>query len=243
MPLPKIDLPTERVLLPSNNKEVLIRPFLVKEEKILLRALTSDDKVDITDATKQIVNNCVVTPGFDVDQTTIYDLEYLLLKLRIVSVGEKLKLKFLPMESSSCDECKKQREVEVDMNEAKVVFPEGHEKKIALTDKIGIVLKDPEAKIMSEFSAAQSSTVLADMLKVIWKCVDYVYDEDTITSAKDVSLEEGVEFLEGLRSEQFKKIDKFFKTLPKLTLSVPIKCSKCEFQDSYVIDRLEDFFG
>lgn len=243
MPLPKIDLPTQKVILPSNNKEVLIRPFLVKEEKILLRALTSDEKVDITDATKQIVNNCVITPGFDVENTTIYDLEYLLLKLRIVSVGEKLKMRFLPIETTTCEECKKHREVEVDMNDAKVVFPEGHEKKITLTEKVGIVLKDPEAKIMGEFVEAQTSAVLADLLKVIWKCVDYVYDEDTITSAKDVTLEEGVEFLENLRSEQFKKIDKFFKTVPKLILNVPIKCSKCEFQDSYVIDRLEDFFG
>ena len=160
-----------------------------------------------------------------------------------MSIGERLKLKFLPVPNTKCDECKKHREIEVDISQATVTFPEGHERKVKLTEKIGLMLKDPEAKIMHEFESARKSNDLSDLLRIIWKCVDYVYDEDTLTSSKDVPLEDGVKFLESLKSVQFKEIEHFFKTLPKLHLKVPIKCTKCDFEDTYVLDKLDDFFA
>ena len=243
MGLPKIDVPTQNINLPSDKKEILIRPFLVKEEKILLTALASQDPVEVVNATRQVVNNCVLTKDFDIDSVPIYDLEYLLLRLRIISVGEKLKLRFLPLENSTCEECKKTREVEVDINEAKVIFPEGHESKIQLTKNVGIVLKDPEARLAQELEAAKTSKDLTDIIKIMWKCVDYVYEDDNITSSKDVSVDEGIKFLESLKANQFRKIESFFKTIPRLHLSVPVKCSKCDYNSSYDLEKLEDFFG
>lgn len=243
MPLPRIDVPTQYITLPSTGKEILIRPFLVKEEKILLTALTSEDTKDIVNATKQIVTNCVLSNDFDVDAVTIYDLEYLIIRLRAISIGEKLSLKFLPLKNTECEECKNSRQVDVDISKVEIIFPEGHEKKIELTDSIGLVLKDPEAKNMSDFEAAKTSKNVDDLLKVIWKSVEYVYDKDVITSPKDVTLEEGLTFLESLKPEQFKKIDTFFQTIPKLHLKVPIKCSSCDYSDEYVLEKLEDFFG
>jgi len=243
MGLPKIDVPTQNINLPSTKKELLIRPFLVKEEKILLTALASEDSVEVVNATRQVVNNCVLTKDFDIDSIAIYDLEFLLLKLRVMSVGEKLKLRFQALENSTCEECKKTRELEVDISQASVIFPEGHEKKVELTNTVGLVLKDPEARIMQELDKAKYSKDITDLLKIIWKCVDFVYEGDNITSSKDVSLDEGVKFLESLKSNQFKKVEQFFNTIPKLHLSVPVKCSKCEYSETYVMEKLEDFFA
>ena len=243
MALPRIDVPTQHLTLPSSGKEIIIRPFLVKEEKILLTALASDDSKEIVNATKQIVTNCVLSGEFDVDLLPIYDLEYLIIKLRSISIGEKLALKFLPLKDTQCDECKKSREVEVDISKVEVLFPEGHEKKIELTDTVGLVLKDPEAKHMGELEAAKTSNSVDDLLKIIWKCVEYVYDKDVITSPKDVTTQEGLAFLESLKSDQFKKIDQFFQTIPRLYLKVPIKCSSCNYSDEYILEKLEDFFG
>lgn len=243
MPLPRIDVPTQHITLPSTGKEIIIRPFLVKEEKILLTALASEEGKEIVNATKQIVTNCVLSNDFDVDVLPIYDLEFLIIKLRAISIGEKLALRFLPLKNTECEECKQSREVEVDISKVEVLFPEGHEKKIELTDTIGLILKDPEAKNMNEFEQAKSSKNVDDLLKIIWKCVEYVYDKDIITSPKDVTAEEGLAFLESLKSEQFKKIDKFFQTVPRLHLKVPIKCSSCDYSDEYILEKLEDFFG
>lgn len=243
MPLPRIDVPTQHITLPSTGKEIIIRPFLVKEEKILLTALASEEGKEIVNATKQIVTNCVLSNDFDVDSLPIYDLEYLIIKLRAISIGEKLSLRFLPLKNAECEECKKSREVEVDISKVEVLFPEGHEKKIQLTDTVGLVLKDPEAKNMNELEVAKTSKNVDDLLKIIWKCVEYVYDKDVITSPKDVTAEEGLAFLESLKSEQFKKIDTFFQTIPRLHLKVPIKCSSCDYSDEYILEKLEDFFG
>jgi hypothetical protein len=221
---------------------MIIRPFLVKEEKILLTALTSGDPTDIIHATKQVVHNCIITQGVDVEKLPVYDLEYLILQLRIMSIGNTIKIQFSPIENTECEECKKGREVEVDISEAKVVFDSAHENRIQLTDEIGIVLKDPSAKIMNVLGATDKKEI-SDMFKIIWSCVDYVYDSQSQTSAKDVSEKEGIEFLESLNTQQFSKIDNFFKTLPKLQLPIEIKCENCGFHDTYTLEKLESFFG
>ena len=242
MGLPKIDIPTQVVTLPSNQKEIIIRPFLVKEEKILLTALTSGETSDIIHATKQVVHNCIITKDIDVEKLPVYDLEYLILQLRIMSIGSTIKVQFSPIQDSECEECKKGREVEVDISEATVVFDKNHENRIQLTEEIGIVLKDPSAKVMNVLGAAEKKEI-GDMFKIIWSCVDYVYDSETQTSAKDVSEKEGIEFLESLNTQQFAKIDNFFKTLPKLQLPIEITCQTCGFHDTYILEKLESFFG
>lgn len=243
MKLPKIDVPTQEVTIPSTKKTVTVRPFLVKEEKVLLTALSSNEQKDIVQATKQVVQNCVLAPDFDVNKISLCDLEYLILQLRIMSIGNTLKLRFSPIEQTECEECKKIRTVEVDLAEASVVFDEKHKHQIQLTNTIGVVLKDPEARMMETFEKAKQSDSVEDLFMAMWSCVEYVYDENTQTAAKDVSVTEGIQFLESLTGEQFKKISEFFETLPKLHLSVKLKCDKCDYEDSYVMERLEDFFG
>lgn len=243
MALPKIDVPSQTITLPSDKRELIVRPFLVKEEKILLTAIQSGDSKDIVHATKQVVTNCVLVSGFDVDKLPMYDLEYLILQLRIMSIGNALALKVAPLENSTCDECKKGRDIEVDLATAEVVFDPAHENKIQLTDKVGLILKDPSAKLMEVFDKTSQSNNADDLFRLIWSCVEVVYDESGTTSAKDVSEKEGIEFLESLNAQQFNKIDVFFKTLPKLTLPVKIKCSKCDYEETQVLEKLETFFG
>lgn len=242
MALPKIDIPTQTVILPSNNQELVVRPFLVKEEKILLTALQSGDSKDIIQATKQVIRNCVVNEDFNVDKLPMYDLEYLILQLRIMSVGNTIKVTVSPKEHTECEECKKTKNLEIDLAEAKVVFNENHKYKIQLTNTVGVTLKDPSAKLMESFDKSTESLQVSDLFKLIWLCVENVYDENTITSSKDVSEKEGIEFLESLNAQQFNKLDNFFKTLPKLTLPIKVKCDVCNHEDTQILEKLESFF-
>lgn len=243
MALPKIDVPTQVITLPSDKRELVVRPFLVKEEKILLTAIQGGESKDIVHATKQVIGNCVLNKDFDVDKLPMYDLEYLILQLRIMSIGNTLELKVSPIENSKCEECKRGRDIEVDLATAEVVFDKNHNNKIELTDKIGLVMRDPNAKLMEIFDRTSQSNSADDLFKLIWTCVESVYDEGAVTSSKDVSEKEGIEFLESLNAQQFNKIDIFFKTLPKLTLPVKIKCTKCDYEDVQILEKLENFFG
>lgn len=243
MTLPKIDVPTYEVTVPSTQKIITIRPFLVKEEKILLTALQSEDVEDVANATKQIVRNCILTPNTDVDKLEIFDFEYLILQLRIHSIGETTKIRFLPIENTKCPECSKHREVEVNLKDAKVENLKETSKKIEITDKIGLSLRYPTTKMLVLLESARNSDDLNLVFKLIWSCVEFVYDETNITNAREVSEAEGVEFLESLNSETFKKIEKFLSDIPKVQQKIHVKCSQCEFEQDYVISGLNDFFA
>lgn len=242
MNLPKIDVATHQTNIPSTNKEITIRPFLVKEQKILLTALTGEDPEDIATATKQIVNNCIVTPGVDVDKLEIFDLEYLILQLRIISVGESTKIRFMPRENTTCAECQKHREVEINLREAKVDVSNLPEKKIQITDKIGLMLRYPTTKMLGKIESAKKSSDPNDFFNIIWSCIECVYDDDKIISTKDVSVKEGLDFLESLNSQQFSKIEQFLTSMPKLQQNIHIKCGKCDFEQDFVLTGLENFF-
>jgi hypothetical protein len=243
MPLPKIETPTSEIAVPSTQEIIEIRPFLVKEEKILLMALQSGEAADIAKATKQIVNNCVITPGFDLNKLELYDLEYILLQLRICSIGEIAKIKFLARENTDCPECSKPRVVEINLKEAKIQSKEGHSKTIKLTDTIGVIMKYPNTKMLESLEGAKTSRNLDTLFKVIWDCVDCIFEDETISKASEVSFEKGIEFLESLRSEQFAKLEHFFVTMPKLSQKLDVKCEICSFHQTYDLEGLESFFG
>lgn len=242
MSLPKIDVPTHQAIIPSSQKEINIRPFLVKEQKILLTAMAGEDPEDIATATKQIVNNCIVTPGIDVEKLEIFDLEYLILQLRIVSVGENAKIRFLPREDTTCGECQKHREYDINLREATVDTSNLPEKKVQITDKVGLLLKFPTAKMLGRIEAAKKSEDANDFFKIIWGCIEAVYDEENVISTRDVSAKEGLDFLESLNTQQFSKIEEFLSKMPKLQHKLHIKCSECSFEQDYVITGLENFF-
>ena len=243
MGLPKIDVPTHETVIPSTKQTITFRPFLVKEEKILLTALAGEDPGEIANATKQIVNNCILTPGVDVDKLELFDLEFLILQLRVRSIGETTKIRFLPRENTTCEECSSNREVEINLTEAQVKNLEGHERKIQLSNDIGVVMKYPTAKMVGKIESAKQSNDINDFFKIVWACVDYVFDTDSTTSSKDVSEAEGLAFLDSLNSKQFNMIEQFFYSMPKLEQTVHIKCSKCSFEQDFVLSGLESFFA
>jgi len=243
MALPKLDIATYETTIPSTKQKIFIRPFLVKEEKILLTALAGQDSEEIARATKQIVNNCIVTEGVDIDRLELYDLEYLILQLRIRSVGETTKIRFMPRQGADCDECKQYREIEINLTEAAIEENSEHTKTIKLTENVGLIMRSPTIKMMGKIESAKASSNLQELFKIIWMCVDTVYDGDSMTSSKDVPVKDGVEFLESLNAEQFSKVEKFFSTLPKLKQSVPVKCKSCQFEQDFVLVGLENFFA
>jgi len=242
MSLPKLDIITHTVSIPSTKKEIRIRPFLVKEQKILLTALTSESAEDVSSATKQIVNNCVVTPGFDVDSLELFDLEYLILQLRILSVGETTKIRFQARENTSCKQCSKHRDVEINLKEAGVDMSTMMDKKIQLTSTVGLIMKYPTTKILSKIESIKDSNDIDDLFKIVWSCVECVYEKDKITSSKDVTPKEAIEFLESLSAEQFSKLETFISSIPKLKQTITVKCSECEFQQNFTLVGLNDFF-
>lgn len=243
MALPKLDIAIYETYVPSTKQVINIRPFLVKEEKILLTALAGQDIEEITKATKQIVNNCIVTEGIDIDKLELYDLEFLILQLRMRSMGETTKIRFMPRQNVECPECKKYREVEINLSEAKIEENPEHTKKIDLTETVGLIMRSPTIKMMSKIEQAKNSSNLQELFKIIWMCVESVYDGDAMTSSKDVNQKDGIEFLENLNTEQFAKIEKFFVTLPKLKQTVPVKCATCDFEQDFVLVGLESFFA
>lgn len=243
MALPKLDTPIYTVTIPSSKQTLEIRPFLVKEEKILLMALQGGDPEEMTRATKQIINNCIVTPNFDIDKLEMYDVEYLLLQLRINSIGESTKIKFLPRVGTECPECSKERIVTVDLRNAKIIHNDKHTKKVELTSAVGLIMKYPNLKMLDSLEKARNSKSVEELFKIIWGCVETIYESEKLTNAKEIPTEEGVAFLESLSSEQFAKIELFFATMPKLKQVLNIKCGVCPFTQEYTLEGLEAFFG
>lgn len=243
MPLPKIQVPTYQVTIPSTNNTITVRPFLVKEEKVLLTALQGGETEDVANATKQIVSNCILSKEVDVDKLEIFDFEYLILQLRILSVGDSATIRFLPVQESTCPECSKEREVKINLRDAKVENITETKKKVKINDNIGLGLKYPTAKVFSLIELARTKNDLDSIFKLVWSCVDYVYDQDTIISSKDVSVKEGLEFLESLSNEQFKEIETFLSSIPKLQQKIHVKCSQCTFEQDYILSGLDDFFA
>lgn len=243
MSLPKLDVAIHDTIIPSTKKKLKIRPFLVKEQKILLTAMTGNNTEDMTNAIKQIVNNCVVTPGFDVDKLELFDLEYLMLQLRIISVGETTKLRFLPREGVTCSECSTHREVSINLKEVNVDFSSSKDKKIELTENIGLIMRYPSTKTLNKLEKTSNSTNIDDIFGIIWSCIESIYDSEKLTSSKDVSNKESMEFLESLNGQQFAKIEEFISSIPKLKHKIHIKCSECDFEQDYIIEGLDNFFG
>jgi len=242
MSFPKIEKPTYELTVPSTKQEISYIPYSVAEEKILLMALQGGDLKEIERAVKQIIKNCVITPNFKVDELKLYDVEYIFLKLRIASQGETVDLVFEPLKNTNCEECKKERKVSIDLTKAEVVYNEEHEEKIEFNKKTGVVMKSPDISMLALFEQAKTSDDVNDVFKVIWRCVDYIYDEENTYQASSSNLKDGIEWLEDLDIRHFRKLEKFFKTLPRISQTVEIKCSSCDFSTNYTMSGLESFF-
>ena len=218
MPLPKINTPTYELTLPSNRKKIKYRPFLVREEKILVLALESEDQKQITDAIIQIIGDCLITKNIDVTKLPTFDIEYLFLNVRSKSVGETVEV------NVTCpDDGKTKVETSINIDDIKVVKDKNHKFIIQLDDKYSMKLKYPtlDQFVENNFNPSAEDTLEASM-GIIASCIDVVYNEDESWAAADCTKKELNEWLETLNTSQFKEIEKFFDTRPKLSHTVKV---------------------
>lgn len=234
MSLPKIDYPVNLIKIPSLNKGFKFRPFLVKEEKILLMAKTSEEPSDVLSSIKQVVNNCAADDKFDIDKLAIFDLEYVFLKIRAMSVDNVVKVSYKDLEDE------KVYEFDVDLNKVEVEFPKNNDPKIKITDKSGIIMRYPSASLYDDKDFLNNST--NDYLfELIVRCLDKIYDGDNVYETKDYTIKDIKDYVESLDVKTFDKIKEFLINLPKMAHVIKYKNS-LNHDRSIELNSLNDFF-
>ncbi len=242
MPLPKINTPTYDLTLPSNGKKIKYRPFLVREEKILIMALETEDMSQITNAIIEILDECILTKGVSINKLATFDLEYLFLNVRAKSVGETVEV------NVTCpDDEKTTVQMEINVDLIKVQKVRGHKNIIKLDDQYSMKLKYPSMTqfIESNFESGEDGGEGSDVdksLNMITSCIDMIYDNEESWDAADSSKKELEEFIEQLNSKQFKAIEKFFETMPKLSHKVKVTNPKTKVESQVVLEGLASFF-
>ena len=239
MPLPKIATPTYELELPSSGKKINYRPFLVKEEKLLVLALESEDTKQITTAIKAVIKNCIKTRGIKVENLPTFDIEYLFLNIRGKSVGEVLDVNII------CpDDEKTQVSVTIDLDSIQCQKSEGHTNKIKLDDNLMMEMKYPSLDqfIKSNFDMNDTNQ-LDQSFDLIASCIDKLYNADEVWASEDCSKKEMSEFLESMNSAQFKEIEKFFETMPKLSHTLKVLNPETQVENDVTLEGLAAFFA
>ena len=239
MPLPKISTPTYELELPSTEETILYRPFLVKEEKLLVIALESEDTKQITNAIKTVIKNCIITKNIKVEALPTFDIEFLFLNVRGKSVGEELEVNII------CpDDGETQVPVKINLDDIKVQKNENHEKKIKIDNSVMMEMKYPSLDqfIKNNFDF-EGGNAMDQSFDLIASCIDKIYTEDEVWSTSDVTKKEVTEFLDSMNSSQFKDIEKFFDTMPKLSHTIKVKNPKTEVESEVVLEGLASFFA
>ena len=237
MALPKQSAPVFTLEIPSTSKKVKYRPFLMGEQKALLIAQQSEDPVNMVNTLKAVIKSCI-NDELDIDSLAMFDLEYIFTQIRAKSVGEISELLF---KCDTCEDDKAVTKINLDLTKVKVKFKPEHTNKIELYDNVGIVLKYPGINTLLKLEGLKSDDVNA-VFDVVLECVDYIYTDDEVFYAKDQTKTELLEFLNGLTSEQFGKIQLFFETMPKLEQEIDYKCPVCSKKHHKVIEGLTNFF-
>ena len=241
MPLPTIETPTYELKLPSTNKKIKYRPFLVKEEKILILALESKSQNEITNAVTDVLKKCILTRGVKVDDLPTFDIEYLFLNIRAKSIGEDIKL------TVTCpDDGETKVPVTIYVDEIKVIKPKDHKIDIVLDDKMSLRMKYPSLNqfIESNFDTEDEAETMVDKtFRVVADCMDTIFDGEDAWEAKDYSSQERLDFVQQLNSQQYKKVENFFSTMPKLSHTIEVVNPNTKEKGSVVLEGLADFFG
>ena len=239
MPLPKISTPTYELELPSTGKKIKYRPFLVREEKILILALESEDEKQIANAVKTTLKDCIQTRGIKVENLPTFDIEYLFLNIRGKSVGEAVDLKI------TCpDDGKTEVPIKIYIDEINVEKEDGHTPDINLDGNLTLRMKYPslEQFVTSNFSFDDAQD-LDKSFEVIASCIDVIFNEEEAWSPSDVPKKELLTWMDGLNSSQFKKIEEFFTSMPKLRHAIKVTNPETKVESEIVLEGLQSFFG
>ena len=239
MPLPKIATPTYELELPSTGETIKYRPFLVKEEKLLVLALESEDTKQITTAIKAVLKSCIQTKGIKVETLPTFDIEYLFLHIRGKSVGETLEVNVI------CpDDEETQVKVNINLDSIEVEKNEDHNKQIKLDDTLMMEMKYPSLDefIKNNFDFKETNQ-MDQSFALIGSCIDKIYIEEEVWATADCTKKEVNEFLEQMNSSQFKEIETFFETMPKLSHTIKIKNPKTKVESDVVLEGLASFFA
>ena len=238
MPLPKINAPTYELVIPSSGKKIKYRPFLVKEEKILVIAMESNDVKDIARSVKQVLNNCILSRGIKIEKLSTFDIEYLFLNVRGKSVGESGDV------NVTCpDDGETKVPVTVNLDEIKVVENPEHSRDIVLDDKLKMRMKYPSLDQFISDNFDVSNVGFDQSFDMISKCVDMIYNEDETWTESDFTNKEMIAFLEGLGSKQFKEIERFFSTMPKLYHEIKVTNPNTKVENTITLEGLAAFFN
>lgn len=233
MALPKINHPVYDLTLPSSGQKIKYRPFLVKEEKILLMAMQGEDPEEIINSIKQVISNCIVTENIEVDDLTTFDIEYLFIKIRAKSVNNIISLTYKDLEDE------KRYDVEVNLDEVEIRKDPNHTNKIEISNTMGFYLNYPKASITEKLKKSETETEL--FFEILKNCIDKIYDGNNEYVAGDSTPEEMEEFVQSLDVKTFKKIQEFFSTIPKLYYEIKYTNSLGN-EKTIVLSNLNDFF-
>tara|TARA_B100000214_G_C23829396_1_gene563455 strand:- start:24 stop:743 length:720 start_codon:yes stop_codon:yes gene_type:complete len=238
MPLPKISTPSYELVIPSTKKKVKFRPFLVKEEKILILAMESQNNKQIANAVKDVISSCITTRGVKVENLSTFDIEYLFLNIRGKSVGEEVEV------TITCpDDGETKVPSTINLDEIKVIHDPEHSNMIKLDDNYTLLMKYPsmEEFIKTNFGSIEGVSV-DDTFKLIASCIDQVYSEEESWASSDCTTKELSDFVEQLNSKQFKEIEHFFETMPKLQHKVMVTNPNTKVESEVVLEGLQSFF-
>ena len=235
MALPKLNTAQYQVYVPGLQKEVSFRPYLVKEEKILMMALESQDQKQVLNAIKMVISGCVVE-NINVNKLAMFDVETIFLHLRSKSVGERINIQI----KCSSEECKalNDAEIELDDIEPPVI---GDDNIIKLTDEVGMTLRYPSFDDMKSLDTEKAESIESVMALII-QCIDNIYDENDVYPAQDSSKQELIDFVEGLNSAQFEQVSNFFEEMPALKYDLEFKCNTCNHENKVELKGIQSFF-
>ena len=239
MPLPKIATPTYELELPSTRQSIKYRPFLVKEEKVLVIALESEDTKQITNAIKAVLKNCVLTKGVKVETLPTFDIEFLFLNIRGKSVGEEIEVNIVCPDDEQTNV-----PVSIDLDSIQVQRSDDHTNQIKLDDDLMMEMKYPslEQFIKNNFDFDEKNQ-MDQSFDLIATCIDKIYNEDEVWATADCTKKEVKEFLESMNSSQFKEIEKFFESMPKLKHTIEVTNPNTKVTSEVVLEGLASFFG
>tara|TARA_Y100000004_G_scaffold195520_1_gene262726 strand:- start:7066 stop:7782 length:717 start_codon:yes stop_codon:yes gene_type:complete len=238
MPLPKISTPTYELVIPSTGKKVKYRPFLVKEEKVLIIAMESEDSGQIANAVKDVISSCILTRGVKVNELATFDIEYLFLNIRGKSVGEEVEV----LVTCPDDGTTKVPTI-INLDEIQVEVDEDHSKDIKLDDRLTLRMKYPSMDEFVKNNFVLGDVGIDDTFDIITSSIEQVYDEEESWSAKDCTKKELKEFVEQLSSKQFKEIENFFATMPKLSHKIVVTNPNTGADNQVILEGLGSFFA